>query len=37
VIENYPTSIAAAFDMLLEEIEAEIDFVSRVGGERHAV
>jgi hypothetical protein len=26
VIENNPTNVQAAFEMLLEEIEAEIDF-----------
>lgn len=31
MIENNPTSVVAAFEMLLEEIEAEIDFVNRVG------
>jgi hypothetical protein len=31
MIENNPTSVVAAFDMLLEEIEAEIDFVNGVG------
>src|SRR5438552_10886637 len=31
MIENNLTSIVAAFEMLLEEIEAEIDFVNRVG------
>ncbi len=29
--ENNSTSVAAAFEMLLEEIEAEIDFVNRAG------
>jgi hypothetical protein len=29
MIENNPTSVVAAFEMLLEEIEAEIDFVNR--------
>lgn len=33
MIENIPTSVVAAFEMLLEEIEAEIDFVNRVGAE----
>lgn len=27
MIENNPTSVVAAFEMLLEEIEAEIEFV----------
>ncbi len=31
MIENNPTSVVAAFEMLLEEIEAEIEFVNRVG------
>lgn len=31
MIENNPTSVIAAFEMLLEEIEAEIDLVNRVG------
>lgn len=31
VIENNPTNVVAAFEILLEEIEAEIDFVNRVG------
>lgn len=31
MIENNPTSVMAAFEMLLEEIEAEIDFVNRIG------
>ncbi|MGI6460145.1 MAG: winged helix-turn-helix domain-containing protein [Candidatus Hydrogenedentales bacterium] len=31
MIENNPTSVVAAFEMLLEEIEAEIDFVNRMG------
>ena len=31
VIEKSPTNVVAAFDMLLEEIEAEIEFVNRVG------
>jgi restriction system protein len=31
MIENNPTNIEAAFEMLLEEIEAEIDFVTGVG------
>lgn len=31
MIENNPTSVVVAFEMLLEEIEAEIDFVNRVG------
>jgi len=31
MIENNPGNVSAAFEMLLEEVEAEIDFVSRVG------
>lgn len=31
MIENNPTNVVAAFEMLLEEIEAEIDFVNTVG------
>lgn len=31
MIQNNPTSVVAAFEMLLEEIEAEIDLASRVG------
>ena len=31
MIENNPTNVSSAFEMLLEEIEAEIDFVTRVG------
>jgi len=31
MIENNPTNVQAAFEMLLEEIEAEIDFVTTVG------
>jgi len=31
VIENNPTNVPAVFEMLLEEIEAEIDFVKGVG------
>lgn len=27
MIENKPTNVVAAFEMLLEEIEAEIEFV----------
>jgi hypothetical protein len=29
--ENNPTNVVAAFEMLLEEVEAEIDFVNRIG------
>jgi len=31
MIENNPTNVSAAFEMLLEEVEAEIDFVNSVG------
>jgi restriction system protein len=31
MIENNPTNVQAAFEMLLEEIEAEIDFVTGIG------
>lgn len=31
MIENNPTNVRAAFEMLLEEIEAEIDFINSVG------
>jgi len=31
MIENNPTNVIAAFEMLLEEIEAEIDFINSVG------
>jgi restriction system protein len=31
MIENNPSNVSAAFEMLLEEVEAEIDFVNRVG------
>lgn len=31
MIENNPTNVQAAFEMLLEEIEAEIDFITGVG------
>lgn len=31
MIENNPTNVQAAFEMLLEEIETEIDFVNGVG------
>jgi len=31
MMENNSTSVAAAFEILLEEIEAEIDFVNRAG------
>lgn len=31
MIENNPTNVSSAFEMLLEEVEAEIDFVNNVG------
>lgn len=31
MIENNPTNVSSAFEMLLEEIEAEIDFTNRTG------
>lgn len=31
MIQNNPTNVEAAFEMLLEEIEAEIDFVTNIG------
>ncbi|HUU17845.1 MAG TPA: winged helix-turn-helix domain-containing protein [Sedimentisphaerales bacterium] len=31
MIENNPTNVEAAFEILLEEIEAEIDFVNNIG------
>lgn len=31
MIENSPMNVSAAFEMLLEEIEAEVDFVNRIG------
>ncbi len=31
MIENNPTNVSGAFEMLLEEIEAEIDFINKVG------
>lgn len=31
MIENNPSNVASAFEMLLEEVEAEIDFVNNVG------
>jgi hypothetical protein len=31
MIENNPTNVFAAFEILLEEVEAEIEFVNRVG------
>ncbi len=31
MIENTPTNVVAAFEMLLEELEAEIEFVNKIG------
>src|SRR6266542_2311633 len=31
MIENSPTNVTAAFEMLLEEVETEIDFINQVG------
>ncbi len=31
MIENNPSNVSAAFEMLSEEVEAEIDFVNRIG------
>lgn len=31
MIENNPSNVTSAFEMLLEEVEAEIDFVNNVG------
>jgi len=31
MIENNPTNVSSSFEMLLEEVEAEIDFVNNVG------
>ena len=31
MIENNPSNVSSAFEMLLEEIEVEIDFVNGVG------
>ena len=31
MIENNPTNVVVALDMLLEEVEAEIEFVNRIG------
>jgi len=29
--ENNPSNVSAAFEILLEEIEAEVDFIKRIG------
>jgi hypothetical protein len=31
MIENNPTNVSAAFEILLEEVETEIDFSDRTG------
>ena len=31
MIENNPTNVSAAFEILLEEVETEIDFIDRIG------
>lgn len=31
MIENNPSNVSSAFEMLLEEVEAEIDFFTRIG------
>jgi hypothetical protein len=31
MIENKPQNVIAAFEMLLEEIEAEVEFVNSIG------
>ena len=36
MIENNPTNVVAAFEILLEEVEAEIDFISQVGAKGFA-
>jgi len=36
MIENNPTNVSAAFEILLEEVETEIDFIDRVGANAHA-
>jgi len=36
VIENNPSNVSSAFEMLLEEVEAEIDFVNNVGAKAFA-
>jgi restriction system protein len=36
MIENNPNNVASAFEMLLEEVEAEIDFVTGVGSRAFA-
>lgn len=36
MIENNPSNVSSAFEMLLEEVEAEIDFVNGVGSRAFA-
>ena len=36
MIENNPSNVSSAFEMLLEEVEAEIDFVNNVGAKAFA-
>jgi len=36
MIENNPSNVSSAFEMLLEEVEAEIDFVNGVGSKAFA-
>ena len=31
MIENNPANVSSAFEILLEEVEAEIDFVNTIG------
>jgi len=31
MIQNNPTNVSAAFEMLLEEVEAEIEFFNEIG------
>ena len=31
MIENNPSNVSSGFEMLLEEVEAEIDFFTRIG------
>jgi hypothetical protein len=37
MIENNPTNVVAAFEMLIEEIEAEIEVVNKVGAQAFEV
>ena len=36
MIENNPSNVSSAFEMLLEEVEAEIDFYTRIGARAFA-